>query len=110
MAMTLDEYQALARKTAIYPAECAIDYCVHGLTSEAGEVAGKWKKVLRDGHGLLTDEAGTILASELGDVLWYVANLAFELGVSLQELADFNVAKLQDRQNRGVLGGSGDNR
>jgi NTP pyrophosphatase (non-canonical NTP hydrolase) len=110
MAMTLDEYQALARKTAIYPADCAVDYCIHGLTSEAGEVAGKWKKVLRDNGGVLTmDKAGTV-AGELGDVLWYVANLAFELGVSLQDLANENVRKLHDRQNRGVLSGSGDNR
>lgn len=107
---TLDDYQARARKTAIYPAERAIDYCVLGLTSEAGEVAGKWKKVIRDEGGVLTDAKAEVIASELGDVLWYVACLAFELGFSLAELADANIAKLNDRQIRGVIGGSGDTR
>lgn len=108
--MTLDEYQALARKTAIYPATRGIDYCIHGLTSEAGEVAGKWKKVIRDDGGQLMSDKADVLASELGDVLWYVANLAAELGVSLQDLANENVRKLADRKNRGVIGGSGDTR
>lgn len=107
---TLDDYQARARKTAIYPADQAIPYCVLGLTSEAGEVAGKWKKVIRDEGGVLTDAKAEVIASELGDVLWYVACLAFELGFSLAELADQNIAKLNDRQSRGVIGGSGDTR
>ena len=108
--MTLDEYQAWARTTAIYPADHAIDYCVHGLTSEAGEVAGKWKKVLRDECGQLTADNASVVASELGDVLWYVANLAYETGVSLDDLARSNMAKLNDRKARGVIGGSGDKR
>ena len=103
--MTLNEYQRDTAKTAIYPIENAIDYCILGLCSEAGELAGKRKKQFRDGN--ITDND---LAAELGDVLWYVARLASELGCTLESIAVSNLYKLADRQRRGVIGGSGDSR
>ena len=107
--MNLSEYQALARSSAIYPRQCAVEYCTLGLASEAGEVAGKVKKVLRDHQGDFPGHQWQI-ASELGDVLWYVAQLATELGLGLDEIAELNLAKLADRKERGVIGGSGDKR
>jgi NTP pyrophosphatase (non-canonical NTP hydrolase) len=76
------------------------------LLSEAGEVAGKIKKVIRDGHEL--DEEAVMY--ELGDVLWYVAVLAHDLGYDLSTVAELNILKLKSRQTRGTLSGSGDNR
>lgn len=108
----LDEYQKLAAFTAIYPAEWRIIYPLLGLVNEAGEVAGKMKKILRDeGYdGRLTVEQEDALMAEMGDVLWYLAALATDLGFSLSDIASDNITKLYSRKERGVLGGSGDNR
>ncbi len=105
--MNLNEYQESCKATAIYPKAVGVGYCTLGLVSEAGEVAGKLKKALRDAGGDLDPE---VVASELGDVLWYVAMLAHELGYTLNELAAMNLDKLTGRKERGTLGGSGDNR
>lgn len=99
------EYQVGARSTAIYPDKHAIVYPALGLAGEAGEVAEKIKKWLRDG----TFDRD-LLAKELGDVLWYIANLASDLGFSLEEIAELNLVKLRSRSERGTLQGSGDNR
>jgi NTP pyrophosphatase (non-canonical NTP hydrolase) len=106
----LNEYQVMAEEFAKYPKHCGVDYCIHGLTSEAGEVAGKWKKVLRDDDGELSDEVRLAMLHEIGDVLWYVSQLAVELRATLGAVASMNIAKLTDRQERNAIGGSGDNR
>lgn len=106
----LDEYQAEAAITAIYPAKSAIIYPALGLTGEAGEVADKIKKWIRDGGQQIEKLDREGVAKELGDVLWYVANLAYDLGYSLSDIAYMNIKKLQDRAARGTLSGSGDNR
>jgi len=109
--MTFQEYQDEARKTAIYPnKDNNFIYPTLGLAGEAGEVAEKIKKVIRDGNGIVTEEKKVEITKELGDVLWYVANLAKELGISMDEVAQKNIEKLQSRQQRGELHGSGDNR
>lgn len=108
--MGFNEYQAETDKTAIYPEEKAIEYLVLGLASEAGEVAGKLKKIIRDREGVIGVHESQVLCDEVGDVLWYISQIALELNVTLQEVADRNIAKLQSRQQRGVIGGSGDNR
>ncbi len=107
--MTLNEYQRATAKTVIYPHENAIDYCILGLCSEAGELAGKRKKQIRDGE-ITDDELAAELAAELGDLLWYVVRLAAELDWTLESIAVSNLYKLADRQRRGVIGGSGDER
>lgn len=107
--MDLNEYQHRAKLTAIYPIDQAIVYPILGLVGEAGELANKYKKVLRDNRPIDGDFVNDLTA-ELGDVLWYVANIADDLGISLGEIAVRNVEKLSDRKERGVLGGSGDNR
>lgn len=101
-----DLYQLEASKTAIYPEEVRILYPSLGLAGEVGELCNKIKKHYRDGTPLDRDD----LAKELGDVLWYVSALATDLKISLGYSATENLAKLADRQNRGVLGGSGDER
>jgi NTP pyrophosphatase (non-canonical NTP hydrolase) len=106
--MKLDEYQMRAESTAIYPNEYAIIYPALGLTGEAGEVADKVKKIIRDGNSDLFYKDN--IAKELGDVLWYVAVLARDLGYSLEEIAQTNLDKLEDRKNRNMLKGSGDDR
>jgi len=106
--MRLDEYQMRAESTAIYPNEYAIIYPALGLTGEAGEVADKVKKIIRDGNSDLFYKDN--IAKELGDVLWYVAILARDLGYSLEEIAQTNLDKLEDRKNRDMLKGSGDDR
>lgn len=109
--MTFEEYQTESRKTAIYPnKDNNFIYPTLGLAGEAGEVAEKIKKVLRDGNGIVSEEKKEELTKELGDVLWYVANLSKELGIPLEEVARKNIEKLQSRQQRGELHGSGDNR
>jgi len=112
--MTLDEYQAAARRTAIYPEHARVLYPTLKLAGEAGEVAEKLGKLLRD-DGLRPGDALSgaqrdALAKEIGDVLWYVANLAADLGLDLNEVAAANLEKLASRQRRGVLKGSGDDR
>lgn len=103
--MTLDEYQRAARETAIYPREHRVTYPALGLAGETGETVERVKKWLRDGN--LDRDA---LRTEIGDVLWYVANLAADLDLSLDEIAEANLAKLKSRRERGVLSGSGDDR
>lgn len=109
--MTFEEYQTKSRKTAIYPdLGSNISYPTLGLANEAGEVAGKVKKVFRDNAGVVSQEQRDAIASEIGDVLWYCAQLATELDTSLADIASHNIDKLYSRMDRGVLGGSGDTR
>jgi NTP pyrophosphatase (non-canonical NTP hydrolase) len=109
--MEFNEYQKEARKTAIYPnLGRNFVYPTLGLAGEAGEVAEKIKKVIRDGNGVIGEEKRAELSKELGDVLWYVANLAEELGLGMDGIAERNLEKLKSRQDRGQLKGSGDNR
>ncbi|HTZ63078.1 MAG TPA: nucleoside triphosphate pyrophosphohydrolase family protein [Solirubrobacteraceae bacterium] len=108
--MELAEYQALSRHTAEYPREAWLAYPALGLCGEAGEVAEHAKKAIRDDQGRISDERRAAMAAELGDVLWYVAQLASELELELEQIAQANLAKLRSRQQRGVLSGSGDNR
>lgn len=106
--MRLNDYQLAAIDTAIYPKDQGIAYCALGLGGEAGECLDKVKKMIRDNATSDYDMEG--IAKELGDVLWYTANLAHELGYSLETIAEWNVAKLASRKKRGKLQGSGDNR
>jgi NTP pyrophosphatase (non-canonical NTP hydrolase) len=108
--MQLDAYQAAARRTAIYQDRHKVIYPALGLASEAGEVAGKVKKALRDRGGSFTPDQIAAIKDELGDVLWYVAVLAADLDLSLDAIAEANVAKLASRQQRGALSGEGDRR
>jgi NTP pyrophosphatase (non-canonical NTP hydrolase) len=108
--MTLNEYQREAIKTAVPQAETEA-YMVLGLANEAGEVAGKLKKKMRQ-DATTHDPASfrEAMKGELGDVLWYLAGVATVMGLSLGEIAAFNLAKLKDRQERGVIRGDGDKR
>jgi len=109
--LDFDKYQVEARKTAIYPdLGNNLWYPALGLAGEAGEVAEKVKKVYRDHNGLLGIISLDSISKELGDVLWYVASLASELGVNLSTIAELNLNKLQDRAERDKVHGSGDNR
>ena len=109
--MNFTEYQQKSRATAKYPIiGHGVIYPTLGLTNEAGEVAGKIKKVFRDKDGIISDETREALKAELGDVLWYLAQVATELNLSLDEIAEHNIAKLLDRQARGKIHGDGDNR
>jgi NTP pyrophosphatase (non-canonical NTP hydrolase) len=108
-----DEYQAFAATTAIHPRETRLQelaYLALGLTGEAGEVAGKVKKIIRDSGGVITLQNELDIAHELGDVLWYVARVADVLSFDLSDVVAANVDKLRSRRARGVIGGSGDNR
>jgi len=109
--MTAELYQYQATQTAIFPKEKALEYLALGLTSEAGEVAGKVKKLIRDGEDVEGFEMQKIaIASEVGDVLWYCAMMAKEVGVPLNTIMKENLEKLHSRKERGKLSGSGDNR
>jgi NTP pyrophosphatase (non-canonical NTP hydrolase) len=109
--MDFNEYQKESRKTALYPeVNNNFIYPTLGLAGEAGEVAEKIKKVIRDKNGVIDDETREMIKKELGDVLWYVAQLATELGLSLDDVASGNIEKLFSRMDRGKLKGSGDNR
>lgn len=108
--MELAEYQKLSRSTAEYPRAAWLAYPALGLAGEAGEVAEHAKKAIRDDGGEISSERRAAMAKELGDVLWYVAQLASELELDLDEIAAQNLEKLLSRQRRGVLSGSGDER
>ena len=108
--MNFSDYQTAAAKTAIYPRRYAVEYLSLGLSGETGELCGKIAKVFRDRQGDFTEETIAAIAAEAGDILWMIAQLATELGLDLGDIAAGNIAKLQDRQARGVLGGSGDKR
>jgi NTP pyrophosphatase (non-canonical NTP hydrolase) len=108
--MDLTAYQKKARKTAIYPMKTKIIYPTLGLLGEAGEVSEKVKKVLRDNNGVFSIEIKDQIIKELGDVLWYIANLASDLNATLNYVAEVNLEKLADRQARNKLQGSGDER
>jgi NTP pyrophosphatase (non-canonical NTP hydrolase) len=106
-------YQGETRKTAIYPSETQLDaliYCALGLGSEASEVCGKVKKLIRDNGYELSADVKSSIMDEMGDTLWYISELANSLDVSLETIALRNLRKLNDRKQRGVLQGSGDER
>lgn len=106
--MNMNEYQLKTEQFAVYPdagtgSDQAVNYCIVGLCGEVGELANKWKKFLRG-------DSGGDIVEEVGDVLWYTARLADELGLLLGAAADRNIEKLEDRKARGVIKGSGDDR
>jgi len=114
--MNFKEYQDIAMETAIYPPvivesstpqpDVGFVYPIMGLTGEVGEMNNKLKKVIRDGIEIDKED----MKAELGDVLWYIAALATELDLDLNEVAEYNAKKLADRMERGVISGSGDSR
>jgi NTP pyrophosphatase (non-canonical NTP hydrolase) len=108
--LTLNEYQSKALETAIYGEGSKINYPILGLIGEAGELANKYKKVLRDDGGILSDIKKEELIMELSDVLWYCAALAKDLDTDLNTICQKNIKKLLDRRARNVIQGSGDNR
>lgn len=110
--MTLDEYQQQAIKTLIRHPDplIATTILAMGVSGEAGEALDKWKKILVYQNGVASDQDKQELTKELADVVWYVAVLAHELGVSLDDLMQQNLEKVASRQKRGVLRGQGDNR
>ncbi len=109
--MDFDQYQRFAKTTAIYPNQGKnFIYPTLGLAGEAGEVAEKIKKIIRDDNGKITKEKKEELEKELGDVLWYVAQLSTEIGLKMSKVAATNVEKLSSRKSRGKVKGSGDNR
>jgi NTP pyrophosphatase (non-canonical NTP hydrolase) len=109
--MHLRDYQRQAAGTALYPNRGQNPiYPTLGLAGEAGEVCEKVKKVIRDRGGDFDAESIAAIKKELGDVLWYVAMLADELGLSLEEIGRENIEKLVSRRERGMLGGNGDER
>jgi NTP pyrophosphatase (non-canonical NTP hydrolase) len=122
--MDFNDYQVSARTTALYMDKVkalypdlpkpvvemmGLSYVALGL-GESGEVQGKVKKLIRDCGGEITDDKKKEIAKELGDILWYVANMTTELGMNLNDIAQENLDKLFSRKERGVLTGSGDNR
>ncbi|MBQ2660045.1 nucleoside triphosphate pyrophosphohydrolase family protein [Candidatus Saccharibacteria bacterium] len=113
--MNLNEYQTKIKRYDCFEATDDLGNPgfvakILGLTEEAGEVSGKFKKVLRDDGGKISAEKKEEIEKELGDVLWYVATIARYLGIELEEVAEKNVEKLESRLKRNVLHGAGDNR
>ena len=118
MTISFDEYQQKSSETAVYPTTfedvphefAGILYCAMGLAGEAGEFLDKVKKIFRNNNGQISDSQREELIKELSDTMWYQAQLAKNLGITLGEVAEINLKKLADRKNRGVLKGAGDNR
>jgi NTP pyrophosphatase (non-canonical NTP hydrolase) len=122
MVLQLNDYQKIAHETADYPEGKVIDtkegvehyinyiYPALGLAEEAGEVAGKYAKAVRDNAGVIDERHKQEIVKELGDVLWFVSELCSSLGVTLSKVAQKNLDKLSSRKERGVIHGSGDNR
>lgn len=109
--MDFKEYQEKAQDTALYPSiQERYVYPTLGLVGEAGEIANKVKKIFRDDDGILSDDRRVELQKELGDVLWYISQIATELELKLDDIAKDNIGHLLSRKERGALHGSGDNR
>lgn len=108
--MQITDYQEQAMKTAIYGEGAKINYPILGLCGEAGELANKYKKVLRDDSGNLSEEKRKAMLDEAGDCLWYLSAICRDLGSDLSEVAKNNIIKLQKRYLEGTIKGSGDNR
>ena len=108
--MDFKQYQEETQKTAIYPKDREDEYLALGIASEAGEYAGRAKKTIRDKQGKIDDNEKIERAKELGDCMWYISQIATQLGFTLEEIAEMNIRKLRDRQNRDAIKGSGDNR
>jgi len=106
--MDFKTYQKLANATAIYNSKFSILYPTLGLAGEAGEVAEKIKKIIRDDKQIVDEKED--IAKELGDVLWYIAAIGRDIGYSLEVIAEMNINKLTDRKERGKIKGEGDNR
>ena len=106
----LDMYQKVALTTAIYPREQAIIYPTLGLTGEAGEVANKVKKIIRDGSNSKDEKLVSEIKSEIGDCLWYIAILANDFDIKLSDIASTNLEKLANRKKNNTIHGSGDTR
>ena len=106
----LDMYQQVAKQTAIYPREQAIIYPTLGLTGEAGEVANKVKKIIRDDGNKINEGLVQEISAEIGDCLWYISVLADDIGIKLSDIANANLIKLANRKKKGTIHGSGDGR
>lgn len=111
-ALTFDTYQTKAKETAIYyKSQSKNDWFVYpllGLSGEVGELTNKFKKVIRDGRGEITEEQVQAIKDELGDVLWYFTQLCTDFGITVNEVARRNLEKLEARKVAGTIGGSGD--
>lgn len=111
MPYTFTDYQNESKKTAIYPSlGHPVVYPTLGLMGEAGEIAEKVKKIFRDKDGEISDEDHDLLKKEIGDVLWYLSQVATELEIQLEDVATHNIEKLKSRADRGKLKGDGDTR
>ena len=116
MGLQINEYQKKAHETADYPVPCCVqhampwDYPVHALAEEAGEVEGKFAKAIRDEDGFISVERKEAIVKELGDVLWFVAEICTDLNVTLEDVMQKNLEKLASRKARNVIHGEGDNR
>ena len=129
--MNFDEYQQKSRATAMYPKVAIVQdvrddgggvfaqimseplgwvYPAGKLGGECGELQEKLFKILRDDNGVTSEQKREAIKKELGDIIWYVAQLATEFDLSFSDVAQANLAKLADRKERGVIGGSGDDR
>lgn len=107
MALTFKEYSDFTHTTAIYDRDKAVEYCTLGLTSEAGEVAGVVKRLFRGDHKELQKER---IMSEVGDVMWYCAQLLSSIDSSMEEAARYNIKKLSERKDKGTIKGEGEKR
>jgi NTP pyrophosphatase (non-canonical NTP hydrolase) len=108
--MDFKKYQKETKKTAIYPPDEKFAYLPLGLAGEAGEVAEKFKKIIRDKRGEINEKDKEEIKKELGDVLWYLSQISGELGIELEDVAKNNLSKLSSRKKRDKLKGNGDNR
>ena len=111
--MDFDDYEKLATRTVTFedkPLEHQLMYVALGVAGEAGEIAEKVKKIIRNDDGIVSDEKRSALKSEIGDVLWYLSQLSRILGFSFSDAARANVAKLEDRALRGAIKSTGDTR
>ncbi len=109
--MTFNDYQEETNKTAIYPDKGNnVIYPILGLAGETGEVADKVKKIWRDKNNIISEEDKLEIKKEMGDILWYLSQLATELQIDFDDVASTNVLKIKSRLERNQINGAGDNR
>lgn len=108
--MNFKKYQKESKKTAIYPIDKSLEYLSLGICGESGEIAEKIKKIIRDKNGKISEEDKELITKELGDVLWYISQIASHLNESLEKIAIENLEKIFSRLERNKIRGNGDNR